>query len=258
VKAAPRSATVTTSPSLRLADRIALITGASRGIGAAVARRFAAEGAHVILVARTVGGLEEVDDQIQAAGGSATLVPLDLATAGDGIDQLGRSLFDRFGRLDVLVANAAILGTLTPLAHIDPAEWDRVIATNLTVNWRLVRALDPLLRASSSGRAIFVTSGAGRRPIPYWGGYAVSKAALDMMASLYAAETAGSALRVNLINPGPTRTRMRAQAFPGERPDSLPDPERHTEAFVCLAETACTMHGQWVAADEWLKADTRQ
>jgi len=238
----------------RLAGRIALITGASRGIGAAVAKRFAAEGAHVVLIARTVGGLEEVDDAVKAVGGTATLVPMDLAAAGDGIDQLGGHLFQRFGRLDILVANAAILGALSPLGHIDPGHWDRVVATNLTANWRLIRSLDPLLRHAPSGRAIFVTSGVARRVVPYWGAYAVSKAALDMMVGIYASEVENSNLRVNLINPGATRTRMRAQAYPGEAPESLVPPEAHTEAFVRLAEASCTLHGQWIAGDEWLKA----
>lgn len=237
----------------RLAGRIALITGASRGIGAAVARRYAAEGAHVVLVARTVGGLEEVDDAVKAVGGSATLVPMDISAAGDGIDQLGGHLYQRFGRLDILVANAAILGGLTPLSHIDPGQWDRVISTNLTANWRLIRSLDPLLRHAPAGRAIFVTSGVSRRVVPYWGAYAVSKAALDMMVGIYAAEVETTNLRVNLINPGATRTRMRAQAFPGEAPESLVPPDAHTEAFVRLAEESCTLHGQWIAGDEWLK-----
>jgi NAD(P)-dependent dehydrogenase (short-subunit alcohol dehydrogenase family) len=246
-----------TSPDIksggRLAGRIALITGASRGIGAAVARRFAAEGAQLILVARTVGGLEEVDDAVKAASGrNATLVPLDLAVAGDGIDRLGQAIFERFKRLDILVGNAAALGDLSPLSHIEPKDWDRLLATNLSANWRLIRSLEPLLRQSDAGRALFVTSGVSRRAVPYWGGYAVSKAALDAMVGIWAAELAGSAVRVNLLNPGPTATRIRAEAFPGEDPATLPPPEAHTEAFVRLCEPACTLHGQWIAADEWI------
>ncbi len=229
----------------RLRDRIALVTGASRGIGAAVARRFAHEGAHVVLAARTVGGLEEADDAIRAAGGSATLVPLDLAD-GDAIDRLGRALYERFKRLDVLAACAGDLGTLTPVSHIRPAEWDRVIAVNLTANYRLIRSLDPLLRASPSGRAIFVTSGAARGPRAYWGTYAVSKAGIEMLAGIYADETRQSHLRVNLIDPGRVRTKMRAHAYPGEDPMSLPHPDEVTDPFVELAEAACTRHGETV------------
>ena len=232
----------------RLAGRLALVTGASRGIGAAVARRFAAEGAQVILTARTVGGLEEVDDQIRQAGGKpATLVPLDLRDF-DKIDALGASLFERFGKLDVLVGNAAILGTLSPLAHGDPQTWQAVIDVNLTANFRLIRSLDPLLRRSEAGRAIFVTSGAAARPIPYWGTYATSKTALEMLVGTYAAETAKTNVRVNLVDPGVVRTIMRAQAFPGEDPESLTPPEAITEAFVELASAECTRRGETLAA----------
>ncbi|MDJ0942908.1 MAG: SDR family NAD(P)-dependent oxidoreductase [Kiloniellales bacterium] len=232
----------------RLDGRLALVTGASRGIGAAVARRFAAEGAQMILTARTVGGLEEVDDQIRQGGGKpATLVPLDLRDF-DRIDALGASLYERFGKLDVLVGNAGILGTLSPLGHGDPAAWQAVIDVNLTANFRLIRSLDPLLRRSDAGRAIFVTSGAAARPIPYWGAYATSKAALEMLIGIYAAETAKTAVRVNLIDPGVVRTIMRAQAFPGEDPESLKPPEAITEAFVELAAADCTRQGETLAA----------
>lgn len=229
----------------RLADRVALITGASRGIGAAVAVRFAAEGAHVVLVARTVGGLEEVDDQVQKAGGRATLVPMDLADYAK-IDQMAAALHQRFTRLDVLVANAGILGTLSPMGHIDPKEWERVIAVNLTANWRLIRAMDPLLRMSDSGRAIFVTSGVARGVFPYWGAYAASKAALEHMVKTWAGEISKTAVRVNLLDPGIVRTRMRAQAFPGEDPQKLRPPEAITDAFVALAAEDCTRHGELV------------
>lgn len=229
----------------RLADRVALITGASRGIGAAVAVRFAAEGAHVVLVARTVGGLEEVDDQVQKAGGRATLVPMDLADYAK-IDQMAAALHQRFTRLDVLVGNAGILGTLSPMGHIDPKEWERVLAVNLTANWRLIRAMDPLLRMSDSGRAIFVTSGVARSVFPYWGAYAASKAALEHMVRTWAGEISKTPVRVNLLDPGVVRTRMRAQAFPGEDPQKLRPPEAITNAFVALAAEDCTRHGELV------------
>ncbi len=244
-----------TSPSTpgRLSGRIALVTGASRGIGAAVARRFAAEGAHVVAVARTIGGLEELDDAIKVLGGTATLVPLDL-TDFDAIDRMGHALYERFGHLDVLVGNAALLGTLSPVGHIEPKVFERVLAVNVTANWRLIRSFDPLLRQSTAGRAIFVTSGVTRRTIPYWGAYAATKAAMETLVRIYAAEVAHTAVKVNLINPGPTRTRMRADAFPGENPETLPTPDAIAAAFVPLAEEACTLHGEWIAADEWLTA----
>ncbi|MBS0539848.1 MAG: SDR family NAD(P)-dependent oxidoreductase [Proteobacteria bacterium] len=233
---------------MRLKDRIALVTGASRGLGAAAALAFAREGAHVVAVARTVGGLEALDDRIQQAGGSATLVPLDV-TDGAGIDRLGAALYERFGRLDVLLGNAALLGTLSPIGHIDPAIFEQVMAVNVTANWRLIRSLDPLLHRSDAGRAIFVTSGISRRIVPYWSAYAASKAALDMMVATYAAEVAHTPVRVNLYNPGPMRTGMRKDAFPGEKPESVPLPEAHAEALVQLALPACRMNGEWVAGD---------
>jgi NAD(P)-dependent dehydrogenase (short-subunit alcohol dehydrogenase family) len=229
----------------RLAGRVALITGASRGIGAAVARRFAAEGARLVLVARTTGGLEEVDDAVRSVGGEAALAPFDL-TDFAAIDRLGQVLFERHGRLDILVANAGLLGTLTPVAHIRPEEWDRVLAVNLTANWRLIRSLDPLLRAAPAGRAIFVTSNAARAPRAYWGAYAVTKAALEMLAGTYAAEVAQTNLRVNLIDPGRVRTAMRAKAYPGEKPEAVPHPDSITDWFVELAEDACRRHGETV------------
>ena len=231
----------------RLAGRIALITGASRGIGAAVARRFAAEGAQVILAARTVGGLEEVDDAIRGAGGSATLVPVDLAKP-DRIDALGASIHERFGRLDVLVGNAAMLGALSPVAHSDPAQWQRVIDLNLTANYRLIRSMDPLLRASDSGRAIFVTAAAARSAEPFWGAYAVSNAGLEMLVRLYAAETAKTPIKANLIDPGVVGTALRANAFPGEPTATLPSPDSVADAFLLLAEAGCTKSGEIVHA----------
>ncbi len=226
-----------------LQNRIALVTGASRGIGAAVAQRFAAEGAHVILVARTIGGLEAVDDAIQAAGGKSTLVPLDL-TDHTKIDQLGAQLAERFGKLDILVGNAGILGDLTPLTHADAAMWDRVISTNVTANWRLIRSFDPLLRAADHGRAMFVTSGVTSSIHPYWGPYAVSKVALETLVKTYAAEVKDTKIKVNLVDPGVVRTAMRASAMPGEDPATLPSPDSITDTFVSLALPVCKKHGQ--------------
>jgi NAD(P)-dependent dehydrogenase (short-subunit alcohol dehydrogenase family) len=232
----------------RLAGRVALITGASRGLGAAAAVAYAGEGAHCVLVARTVGGLEEVDDRIKALGGSATLVPLDV-TDGPGIDRLGAALYERYGRLDVLVGNAGVLGTLSPVGHIEPKIFEQVMAVNVTANWRLIRSLDPLLRRSDAGRAIFVTSGIARRVVPYWGAYAASKAALDMLVGIYAAEVAHTSVRVNLFNPGPIRTSMRREAFPGEDPAQQTPPEAHAESLIRLALPSCILNGQWIAGD---------
>jgi NAD(P)-dependent dehydrogenase (short-subunit alcohol dehydrogenase family) len=232
----------------RLAGRVALITGASRGIGAAVARRFAAEGARLILAARTVGGLEEVDDQIRQTGAErATLVPLDV-TNGAQIDQLGAAIFERFGRLDVLVANAGVGGTLSPVPHVSPKDWDEVMAVNLTANFRLIRSMDPLLRQSEAGRAIFVTSGAALRPMAYWGPYSASKAALEMLVRVYAAEVEKTPIRANLLDPGVVRTAIRAKAFPGEDPNRVPPPESITDRFVELAEARWTANSERVRA----------
>lgn len=232
----------------RLNGKIALITGASRGIGAAVARRFAEEGARVILVARTVGGLEATDDAIRkATGQSATLVPFDLSQHG-GIDELGRSVFDRFGKLDILVGNAGRIETLGPVATFDPAAWTRVFDINVTANFRLIRAFDRLLRAADAGRAIFTGSGMADAAFPYWGAYGASKKALEVLVKTYAGETALTNLRVNLVDPGAVRTALRATAFPGEDASALPAPEAVTEPFVELAEASCTRHGQVVTA----------
>jgi NAD(P)-dependent dehydrogenase (short-subunit alcohol dehydrogenase family) len=226
----------------RLAGRIALVTGASRGIGFAIARTIAAEGAHVVALARTVGGLEELDDAIRSAGGTATLVPADLKDY-PALDRLGAALFERFRKLDILIGNGAILGKLTPLAHFDPKLWDEVLAVNVTANWRLIRSLDLLLRQADNGRAIFVTSGAARRFTAYWGPYAVSKAALEALVKTYAAETVTTNLRVNLVNPGVVRTRMRAEAMPGEDPSTLPPPEVVAQALLPLLDPALTTTG---------------
>lgn len=220
-----------------LADCIALVTGASRGIGAATALSLAAAGAHVVALARTIGGLEELDDQIRDLGGSATLVPLDLKDF-DGIDRLGGALNDRYRRLDILVGNAGILGPLSPLGHVDPTAWDEVMAINVSANFRLVRSMDPLLRRSRAGRVVFITSGVAATARAYWGPYAVSKAALEVLARTYASETATTAVRVNLVNPGPIRTKMRAQAMPGEDPTTLAPPDGVAEKIVelCLPD----------------------
>lgn len=229
-----------------LKDRVAVVTGASRGIGFALAKRLAAEGAHIVAIARTQGGLEELDDTIRECGGSTTLVPLDLKDF-DAIDRLGAAIHERWGRLDVLVANAGILGKLTPIGHLDPKVWDDLLAVNLTANWRLIRSLDPLLRASDAGRAVFVSSGAARIFKAYWGGYAVSKAGLEALAHSYAAEVQSSSVRVNLFNPGPVATRMRAQAMPGEDPSSLPHPDAVADAVVPLCLPGFTGNGTLVS-----------
>jgi len=234
----------------RLAGRVALVTGASRGLGAAIARRFAAEGAELILLARTVGGLEETDDAVRAAGGHATLVPLDLADF-PALDRLGGAIFERHKRLDVLVANGAMLGSMSPLGHIAPKEWRQVIDVNLTANWRLIRSLDPLLRAAPAGRAIFVSSSAAATPKAYWGAYSVTKAALERLAGIYADEVEQTNLKVNIVDPGRLRTVMRAQAFPGEKPETLPPPDSATEVFVALAEDACRWHGARLKAKDF-------
>jgi NAD(P)-dependent dehydrogenase (short-subunit alcohol dehydrogenase family) len=216
-----------------LAGRIALITGASRGIGYATGIALARAGAHVVAVARTVGGLEELDDAVRAAGSAATLVPLDMRDY-DGLYRLAAALNERHGRLDALVGNAAIAGVPSPLDHIEPKAWDEAFAVNVTANWHLIRAMDPLLRRSDAGRAVFVTSRAATLARAYWAPYSVSKAALDVLARTYAAETSSTAVRVNLFDPGATRTRMRAMVMPGEDPMTLPTPAEVAERIVDL------------------------
>ena len=228
----------------RLAGRLALVTGATRGVGRAVALAYAREGAHLILVGRTAGALEEVDDEIRAGGGSATLLTLDLK-AHDKIDALGPTIYQRWGKLDVLVGNAGILGPLSPLGHVTADAWNEVLEINLTANWRLIRTLDPLLRRSEAGRAIFVTSGVRqRRRAPTGAPTPSPRRALEALVKVYAHEVENTPVRANLVNPGPTRTGMRAKAFPGEDPASLKPPEHVAETFVRLAEVACTDNGR--------------
>lgn len=214
-----------TSSGADLKDRIAVVTGASRGVGRETALELARRGAHVVALARTVGGLEELDDDIKAIGGAATLVPVDLKDY-DALDRLGAALSERWGKLDILVGNAGVLGPLSPLGHVPPKQWDDVMAVNVTANWRLIRSLDPLLRQSDAGRVVMLTSGAARNFRAYWGPYAISKAALEALARTYAAETAEATnIRVMLVNPGALRTKMRAAAMPGEDPMTLKTPD---------------------------------
>jgi NAD(P)-dependent dehydrogenase (short-subunit alcohol dehydrogenase family) len=226
-----------------LADRIALVTGASRGIGAALALHLAEAGAHIVAVARTVGALEELDDKIRAAGSSATLVPLDVKDM-DGIARLALALNERYGRLDVLVGNAGVLGPLSPLGHVEPKDWDNIFAVNVTANWQLIRTMDPLLKRAEAGRAVFITSGLSWMARAYTGAYAASKAALEQLARVYAAECASSNVRINLFGPGPTRTRMYAGGWPGVDPETLPPPEQVAKAIVPLCLPACSENGR--------------
>jgi len=231
---------------LPLEGRIALVTGASRGIGRAVALELARLGAHVIALARTQGALEELDDAIRREGSEATLVPCDLKDF-EALDRLGAAIFKRWGKLDIFVANAAMLGPLTPLAHMEPERWEEVLAVNVTANWRLIRSLDLLLRASDAGRAVFLTSSAGHAAAlkPYWGHSAVSKAALEALARTYAAETMNvTRVRVMMADPGPLRTKMRAAAMPGEDPMTLRTPEELAPKIVTLCAPEWTETGK--------------
>jgi len=226
-----------------LADRIALVTGASRGIGAALALHLAEAGAHIVAVARTVGGLEELDDTIKAAGSTATLVPLDVKDL-DGIARLALALNERYGRLDVLVGNAGVLGPLSPLGHVEPKDWDNIFAVNVTANWQLIRTMDPLLKRASAGRAVFITSGLSWMARAYTGPYAASKAALEQLARVYAAECATTNVRINLFAPGPTRTRMYMGGWPGVDPATLPAPEEVAKTIVPLCLPSCNENGR--------------
>jgi NAD(P)-dependent dehydrogenase (short-subunit alcohol dehydrogenase family) len=223
--------------------RIALVTGASRGIGRAAALALARAGCHVVALARTVGGLEELDDAIKRDGGSATLVPADL-TDFAALDRLGAAIAKRWGRLDILIGNAGLLGPITPLGHVEPAAWEHVMAVNVTANWRLLRAVDTSLRASPNGRVVLVSSGAATACRAYWGPYSVSKAALEALARTYAAETVTTPIRVMLLNPGPLRTAMRAEAMPGEDPMTLKTPQDLAPWFVKLADPEWTETGK--------------
>jgi NAD(P)-dependent dehydrogenase (short-subunit alcohol dehydrogenase family) len=226
-----------------LASRFALVTGASRGIGYATALALGREGAHVVATARTVGGLEELDDAIKAVGGTATLVPLELRDH-DGIARLAAALNERYGRLDILIGNAALGASSSPLDHFQPQEWEEVLAVNVTANWQFIRHMHALLMRSDAGRAVFLTSGAPSNPRPYRGLYSTSKAALEALARTYAAETASTPIRVNLFNPGPTRTRMRAAVMPGEDPMTLPTPEAVAAKIVPLCRPDFTETGK--------------
>ena len=226
-----------------LTDKVALVTGASRGIGAALALQLAQAGAHVVAVARTTGGLEELDDQIKAAGGSATLVPLDIKDM-DGIARLALALHERYGRLDVMVGNAGILGPLSPLGHVEPKDYDDLFAINVKANWQLIRTMDPLLRAAPAGRAVFITSGLGWMARAYTGIYGATKAALNSLVQTYAAETAITAVKINAFNPGPTRTKMYASGWPGVDPQTLPPPEDVAATIVPLCTSTCIESGK--------------
>lgn len=226
-----------------LSNRIALVTGASRGIGYATALELAKAGAHVIATARTVGGLEELDDEIQAAGGSATLVPLDLNEL-DEIDKLGAAIHERWGKLDILVANAGILGDITPISHVDTQTFDKVMRLNVTATWRLMRSVERLLRQSDAGRAVILSSGAAHSCKPFWGPYAASKAAVESLARVWAAELDNTNICINSVNPGATRTHMRAQAMPGENPETLPSAQSVAHKIIPLCSTDTKNSGQ--------------
>ncbi len=236
-------------PDGRQTNRVTLVTGASRGIGRAVALGVAREGGHVIALARTQGALEELDDAIRGLGGAASLIVADVAD-GDAVDRLAPALAERWGRLDGLVGNAAVLGPLSPLSHIAPKDWDQVLAVNVTANFRLLRALDFLLRKSPAGRAVFVTSRAADKPRAYWAAYAASKGALNALVSAYAAEMDKTPVRANLYDPGATRTAMRAKAMPGEDPAGLPAPEDAVAAILDMLDPAWTKNGERVVQRE--------
>lgn len=235
-----------------LEGRLALVTGASRGIGRAVAIELAKNGADIIAIARnrSQGALEDLDDEIQGLGQKCTIVPVDLRD-GEAIDRLGAAIYERWGKLDILVANAAILGSITPLGHISPKDWAELLDINVTSNWRLIRSLDPLLKLSDAGRAIFVTSGAAHKAKAYWGGYAVTKAAVEQLALTYASECSTNNTKVNLIDPGPIRTHMRAKAVPGEDPSNLPTPQDIAPLFAELASPENQKTGEIIKFYDW-------
>jgi NAD(P)-dependent dehydrogenase (short-subunit alcohol dehydrogenase family) len=226
-----------------LHDAVALVTGASRGIGAATAIALARLGAHVVITARTQGGLEDIDDAIRAGGGTATLLPMDLAEQ-DQLDAIGPSLYQRFGRLDVLAHCAGVLGRLTPVAHIMPKDWADVVGVNLTATWRLIRSCDPLLRTAPAGRAVFVTDARASVPLAYWGAYGATKAGMQHLVLTWADELRKTRLRVNLLDPGVVRSRLRSNAFPGEDPTTLPAPDDVAPALAALCLPSETRHGE--------------
>jgi NAD(P)-dependent dehydrogenase (short-subunit alcohol dehydrogenase family) len=235
---------------MRLKGKLALVTGASRGLGRATALALVREGAHVIITARSQGALEELDDEIRKHSGTATILRLDLRN-GDQIDHLGPTIFQRWGRLDILIGNGGMLGPLSPLPHVTGDQWQQVIDVNLSANWRLIRTLDPLLKNAEAGRVVFVSSGAVSSCRAYWGPYSVTKAGLEALARTYAAECANSPVRVNVVNPGPMRTIMRAKAFPGENPETLPEPAAVAPLLVELALPATTANGEVIAFHDW-------
>jgi NAD(P)-dependent dehydrogenase (short-subunit alcohol dehydrogenase family) len=229
-----------------LNGRVALVTGASRGIGASVAKGLAKEGAHVILLARTQGALEEIDDEIRGFSGKATLIPLDLSKL-DEVDKLGPSIYERFGRLDIFIGNAAVLGTLGPVNQITPKEWEKAFTVNVMANVRLVRSLDPMLRGSDAGRVVFTTSGLGEQAMAYWGPYCATKAALNLFAQTYAGETAKTNLRINLVSPGPVDTAMLRKAFPGGFQGTMKTPDDVVPAYLKLVAANCNAHGEIIS-----------
>ncbi|MBB5572014.1 MULTISPECIES: SDR family NAD(P)-dependent oxidoreductase [Rhizobium] len=242
--------------SIDLTNKIALVTGASRGIGYFTALELAKAGAHVIACARTVGGLEELDDAIKAVGGSATLVPFDLADMA-AIDALGGSIFERWGKLDILVANAGVLGVISPIGHVEAKVFEKVMTINVTATWRLIRSVEPLLMRADAGRAIILSSAAAHRCRPFWGPYSASKAAVEALARTWAGETQSTALRITSVDPGATRTAMRAQAMPGEDPDTLPHPSDVAQAILPLAGPDVTETGKLFVISENKLVDYR-
>ncbi len=235
------------SKAVDLSGKLVLVTGATRGIGRAVAIAAARAGAELIITGRTVGALEEADDDIRAAGGHATMVELDMKDT-PAIPRLAAAIAERWGRLDGFVANAAMLAALTPITHLTPEAWDESVAVNLTGQWHMIRAFDPLLRAAPAGRAVLVTSGAAVGSRPFWGPYAATKAGLEAIGRSWAGESEQTSLRINMLNPGGTATRMRASAFPGENPETLPAPEDIAPAFLALLDDDCQLHGELVDA----------
>ncbi|MCV3765476.1 SDR family NAD(P)-dependent oxidoreductase [Rhizobium sp. TRM95796] len=237
-----------------LNGRVALVTGASRGIGYFTALELARKGAHVIACARTVGGLEELDDAIKAEGGSATLVPFDLADMA-AIDALGGAIFERWGKLDILVANAGLLGVISPIGHVEGKVFEKVMTVNVTATWRLIRSVDPLMQKSDQGRALILSSSLAHKCKPFWAPYSASKAAVEALARTWAAESERLPLKVNSVDPGGTRTAMRAQAYPGEDPTMLPHPSEVAKVIAELTGPDVTETGKLYLVREKRFAD---